>query len=372
MKIAFLSPFYPYRGGIAQFSTYLYKALQKKTTITAFNYLRQYPSFLFPGKSQFVPSYDDKDAIPSIRVLDTLNPFSYYKTAKIIASCSPDILLMRYWMPFFAIPLGIVAKLLKNKMKIISIVDNVIPHEKHIFDNLLTKFFLKQNHGFILLSDATRKDLLKLCPNAKFVVHPHPEYNQFKKEIPQDVAKYKFNIPQDGQVILFFGIIRKYKGLDILIKAMDYLPNNIWLLIGGEIYESEKNYLSLIRQSLAKERIICHFRYISDDEVPFFFSCADVCVLPYRSATQSGVLTIANNFNLPVIATNVGALPEVIKHNETGLIVQDASPIEIANAIKTYFKNNLKETFQKNLILKKNTYTWDSLAECIINFAKSL
>ena len=372
MKLAYLSTFYPFRGGIAQFNASLYRAFEKEHTVKAFTFTRQYPDFLFPGETQMVTEKDNTDKIPSERILDTINPFTYFSAADKIQNFSPDILLMKYWMSYMAPSLGTVAKKLKKQSKVITVLDNVIPHEKRFFDEAFTKYFLRQNHGFVVMSDTVKNDLLKFIPDAKFISHQHPLYDHFGKRVDPGEAKKKLNIPPDKKVILFFGFIRDYKGLDLLIDAIAKLDNDYILVIAGEVYGSFDKYEQQIEKLGVKNKISLHVRYISDEEVPLFFSSADVCVLPYKSATQSGITSISYHFDLPLIATDTGGLKESILHNKTGLIVDSPDSSLLAKAIGNYFSGDMKSKFQQEIKLLKDQLSWSNLANAIIDFSKSL
>jgi glycosyltransferase involved in cell wall biosynthesis len=373
MNISFLSTFYPFRGGIAQFNASLYRAFEKNHNVKAFTFTTQYPNMLFPGSSQFVGKEDSSaDKIDSIRTLSTVNPLSFLPTANKIKREKPDLLIMKYWMPFFAPSLGSVSYLLKNKCKIITILDNVIPHEKRPGDITLNKFFLNQNHGFVAMSEVVKNDLLSLKPNAKYIFHPHPLYDHFGKKADQNEARKKLNLPTDKKIILFFGFIRDYKGLDLLINAMENMPNDYHLVIAGEVYGDFEKYKKLIDDKQLNDKITQHVRYISDNEVPLFFSAADVCALPYKSATQSGITSIAYHFDLPIIATDVGGLKESIEHNKTGLIVDSPDTTLIRNTIIDYFSNNKKDLFTSNISQLKKELSWDHLAQSILEFSKQL
>lgn len=319
-----------------------------------------------------VTEKDNADKIPAERILDTANPLTYFSAARKIKSFTPDILLMKYWMSYMAPSLGTVAKKVKKNSKVITILDNVIPHEKRFFDEALTKYFLKQNHGFVVMSDSVKNDLLKFIPNAKYLSHPHPLYNHFGNKVDSSLAKKKLNIPEGKKVILFFGFIRDYKGLDLLIEAVSKLSDEYILVIAGEVYGSYEKYNQQIEKLGLKNKISLHVRYISDDEVPLFFSSADVCVLPYKSATQSGITSIAYHFDLPLIATDTGGLKEAIHHNKTGLIVDFPDSNLIAEAIENYFSQNLKEKFQNEIKTLKSRLSWYGLANAIIEFSKTL
>jgi len=373
VKIAFLSPFYPFRGGIAQFSDSLYLALSKTNDVKAFTFTRQYAELFFPGKTQYVSESDVNRNIPVERVLDSINPITYYKTAKAILKFKPDLVLISYWMPFFAAAFGKIAGMLKKEgVKIIGILHNVIAHEKRFGDVSLTKYFFNKCDGFLILNKSSEKDLLNLLPSAKYIVHPHPLYDHYGSKIDTAEARRKLNIPQDRKVILFFGFIRDYKGLDLLIESMKDLNDDYLLLIAGEVYGNFKKYDELIDRLNLRDKIKLEVRYIPETEIPIFFSASDVCVLPYRSATQSGIIGIAYHFDLPVIVTSVGGLAEIVEENKTGLIVNKASSVQLSQAIKKYFEERLKEKFIPNIKEYKTKHTWFNFAEDILSLTKTL
>jgi len=224
MKIAYLSSFYPLRGGIAQFNAALYRAFEKEHQIKAFTFSRQYPNLLFPGKTQYVEKCDNADIIPSSAVLDTINPLSYYSTAKKIWDFKPDMLISKFWMPFFAPSLGMVAKSLKKKaVRNICIVDNILPHEPKPFDRTLINFYARQQDGFIVMTEQVKKDLLSVKPGAKLSLFPHPLYDHFPKKIEKETARKELGISYDKKVLLFFGFIRSYKVLDFLVDTLKKL-----------------------------------------------------------------------------------------------------------------------------------------------------
>lgn len=373
MRIAFLSPFYPFRGGIAQFGDSLYLALAAKNEVKAFSFTRQYPGLLFPGKTQFVSENDLNRNIPVTRLLDSINPITWNKTAKEIIKFNPDIVLISYWMPFFAPAFGKIAGLLKCKgIKIIGLLHNVIAHEKRFGDEALTKYFFNRCDGFVLLNRSSEKDLLELKPDAKYIIHSHPLYDHYGSKIEQTEAKKKLDIPLGKKVILFFGFIRDYKGLDLLIDSMKNLSDDYMLLISGEVYGDFKKYDEQIDSAELREKISLHIRYIPETEIPLFFSAADVCVLPYRTATQSGIVGIAYHFDLPVIVTNVGGLAEMVDVNKTGLIIDEPNSFLINEALKKYFSENLKEKFMPFIAEYKSQHSWQKLAGEVIKLKNFL
>lgn len=372
MKIAFLSTFYPFRGGIAQFNALMYRTFEKKHSVKAVTFKRQYPNFLFPGETQYVTKDDNADEIPAKELLDSINPLTYVSTSKAIKAYQPDILITKYWMTFFGPSLGYVCKSLKNTAKRISILDNVIPHEKRFFDGFCNNYFLKNNDGFIVMSDAVLKDLLSIVPDAKYLRVNHPVYNHFPAKIERTEAQQALKLDPTKKTLLFFGFIRDYKGLDLLIQAMDHLDENFQLIIAGEVYGSFEKYQQLIDASNYKNNIHLFNQYIGDDEVTIYFSAADVCILPYKSATQSGITSIANHYDLPIIATNVGGLKETIHHLKTGIIVEEPEIEQISNAITNYFNNDYQKEFSIEIKKEKAENSWENFCEKIIEFSKTL
>lgn len=372
MKIAFLSTMYPFRGGIAQFNGLLYRALRENNEVKAYTFKRQYPSVLFPGETQYVTAEDKVDEIEAEAVLDTINPFTYLSTAKKIKKYNPDIIITKYWMTFFAPSLGGVLKRLNKNTKRISVLDNVIPHEKRFFDGRANKFFLKHNDGFIVMSDAVLADLLSLKPDAKYLRINHPVYNQFGNVLPREEALNHLKLNPEHKYVLFFGFIRDYKGLDLLIESLNNLPEEYHLIVAGEVYGSFDKYTRLIDSFQLKHRVHLFNQYIADDEVTHYFSAADVCVLPYKSATQSGITSISHHFNLPIIATDVGGLKETITDGVTGLIVETPDSQKIAESIQTYFAKAYKIQFSQAIEKEKVENSWANFADKLIEFSKTL
>ncbi len=372
-KFALFSTFYPYRVGIAQFSALLYRAFElKNENIQAFTFKRQYPSILFPGKTQFVSTSDKVDKIPAKRILDSINPFTYIQTARKIRKQNFSVFISNYWMPFFAPSLGIVSLFLPKKIKKIAVLHNVIPHEKQFLTKALTRFFLKQNDGFVVMSEAVAKDLKALYPKAKYIQVNHPIYNQFGEREEKEKACRKIGISIDKKTILFFGFIRDYKGLDTLLKAFNKLDASYQLVVAGEVYGDFEKYQKLIDVSSNKERIHLFTDYIEDTEVSTYFSVADVCVLPYKSATQSGITAIAYHFDLPIIATDVGGLKETIVHGKTGFIASKSDEIEIKDLIINYFEEAKRLGFEVEIKKFKEENSWGNFASRIIDFSNSL
>ncbi|MFT7588220.1 MAG: glycosyltransferase involved in cell wall biosynthesis [Limisphaerales bacterium] len=373
MRIAYLSSFYPLRGGIAQYNASLKKAFEARgCEVAAFTFSRQYPDLLFPGKSQYIEPGEEAEKVDSRAILDTINPISWQRTASAIKAFKPDILFMKYWMSWFAPSLGTVAWQMPKETKVISVLDNVLSHEKRPFDKTMSSWFLNKNDGFLVMSEKVKEDMLSLKSNAKYLFHPHPLYDHFGAPADPAMARKKLGIETEKKVLLFFGFIRAYKGLDLLIEAMQFLDESYVLLAAGESYEDIQKYKSKIDSSAAKDRIILHDQYISDSETPNYFAASDACLLPYKSATQSGIALIAYHFGLPIIATDVGGLKEYVKDGQTGVLVDQPTPEQIAEGIKRYFKLGGRKEFSAKMDAGKAEMSWDHLAGEILKFNDSL
>ena len=372
MRIALLSCFYPYRGGISQFNACLYRELGKKHVVRAFNFKRQYPDFLFPGKTQYVTGEDEADRIESDRLLDTVNPFSWITTLREIRKWKPDLLVVRYWMSWFAPSLGFITRKMKRECKVISILDNVIPHEPKFFDKPFTRYFLEGSSGYVTLCEAVAGDLLALKPDAVCKIMPHPLYSHFGKRKDRFEMEEKLGLEHGKKNILFFGLIREYKGLDILLEAFAGLDETYQLIIAGEPYGSFSRYESLIEKS-CPERIHTFLHYVRDSEVTDYFSAADVAVLPYRSATQSGISSVSYHFEVPMIVTDVGGLKETIGDTGTGIVAGEISPEAIRKEIKRYFADpEIRENCIGNIRKVKKLLSWETFCSGLTGFCKTL
>jgi len=374
MRIAYLSTFYPFRGGIAQFNAALFNEFAKHNEIKAFTFIRQYPELLFPGKTQYAEAKDSAEDVKAIRVLDTVNPLTYGKTAKAILEFKPDLMITKYWMPFFSPSLGTVAKKLKKKGVInISVLDNVIPHEQKFYDKTLTKYFLKNNHAFVAMSQNVVDDLLSFNPNAVYALHPHPMFD-FGQKVSKEEAKAKLGLSPTDSYMLFFGFIRRYKGLDLLLEAMAdgrVKDTNVKLVVAGEYYEDGAYYENKVKEYGIGDRVAMHTNYIPSDMVRYYFSAADIVVQPYRSATQSGVTQIAYHFDKPMLVTDVGGLSEIVPNGKVGYVVQPNAGA-IADAISDFYQNKREETFVANTQNEKKRFQWDSFASAIEGLYKKV
>ncbi len=369
MKITFLGPAYPYRGGLATFNERLARQFVtecKDVDIRTFTL--QYPRFLFPGKTQFTDG-PAPEGIKIRRELNSINPFNWLRTGLKIRKEKADILLIRYWLPFMAPCLGTVARIVRsNKYTVvISLVDNVYPHEKRRGDSFLTKFFMNSIDGAAVLSDTVLKDVVGFRKDIPVCAAPHPLFDTYGKKLDRGDALSALKLDPQNSYLLFFGIIRDYKGLDILISAFSdtrLRGRNLKLIVAGEFYDNKDHYTNLVKESGLDNDIIFYDHFIKDEDVRLFFSAADLVVQPYKSATQSGVTQIAFNFDKPMLVTDVGGLKEIIPHGKCGYVVQPEPKI-IADAILDYFDNGRKNAFSECVKKEKEKFSWNRTTDAV-------
>jgi glycosyltransferase involved in cell wall biosynthesis len=348
----------------------LCKELETEHEIKKFSFSRLYPDFLFPGKSQFLDSFTPNPnlSVPE-RILDSINPLTYIKTAREIDRFRPHTVIIPYWIPFLAPAYGYIAGRLKKKSRIICLLHNALPHEQHPFEKLFARLFFRQCESFVALSETVKNELTELLPDANCLVLNHPLYNNYGERISKYDAIQALNLDHKKKTLLFFGLIRDYKGLDILIDAMSLIDNSFQLVIAGECYGDFGKYQRQIDISKAKDRIHVINRYIDDAEVSALFSAADLLVAPYRLASQSGVIPVACHFDLPVIVSNAGGLHETVEKYKIGL-VRKPKPDSIAEGIQTYFVSE-GEKYKENCGKMKEELSWKKFAENMFNGAQT-
>ena len=368
-----VGPMHPYRGGIAHFTEMTVEGLDgRRHEMVPVSFARQYPEFLFPGKTQFEPD----DEAPAVvqgapRLLDPLNPISWFRTGLHLRDEAPDAVIFQYWMPFFAPAYGVVARGLRRHYGIpsIAVVHNALPHERHIGDAWLSRFFLAACAGHVVMSDAVADNLRSLrSPDAAVRRIEHPVYERFGEAVPQDEARAALDLPEDVPVILFFGFVREYKGLHVLLEALpevlDDLPN-LHLVVAGEPYDDPERYRRLIREHGLDDRVHWRDDYIPSGEVPTYFCAADLVVQPYVSATQSGVAQIATHFERPMVVTDVGGLAETIPHEKAGFVVPPENPAALAAAITRFFQEDWSDRLVEGVRKRKHAQQPERLFEAI-------
>jgi D-inositol-3-phosphate glycosyltransferase len=372
MRIIILGTAHPFRGGLASYNERLARQLigeGHETEILTFTL--QYPSFLFPGKSQFTDA-PAPEGIKITRILNSMNPFSWIKTGRRIKKKAPDILIIKYWHPAMAPAFGTVARMAAkgktNKTKVICIFDNVIPHEKSLVDRMLTRYFTGCIHAAVVMSESVGEDLKAFRINIPVKFNPHPLYDNYGESLPRNIALEKMGLDPGFSYMLFFGFIRAYKGLDLLLEAFadkTLEAMKLRLIVAGEFYEDDKPYREIIDKYNLAGRIIMLDRYIAETEVAPLFSCTDLVVQPYRSATQSGVTQIAYHFEKPMLVTDVGGLAEIVPDKKCGYVV-NPDPHSISDAIIDYFSNHRIDEFTENVKKEKKKYSWGKLTGSLI------
>jgi glycosyltransferase involved in cell wall biosynthesis len=374
VQVVLIGPAYPLRGGLASFDQRLAKAFNDEgDECSIYSFSLQYPSFLFPGTTQFSSDPPPPDLDIHTRI-NSVNPLNWLSVGKELRKRNPDVIVVRYWLPFMGPALGtILRQVRKNKhTRIVAITDNIIPHEKRPGDLPFTRYFLKSCDAFITMSEKVMNDLrtFESTKPAKQVLHPL--YDNFGEPVDQQLAREKLGLPVGGKIILFFGFIRKYKGLDLLLEAMKILKQqpagaDIRLLIAGEFYENDAPYLEQIKTLGIENQLVLRTHFIADSEVKFYLCAADVVIQPYRNATQSGVTPLAYHFEKPMIVTNVGSLPTLVPHGQVGLVCEP-EPASIAASITRFFELG-EAYFIPHLRIEKEKYSWNKLTGAIFEVA---
>jgi glycosyltransferase involved in cell wall biosynthesis len=365
-KIVILGSAYPLRGGLASFKERLCQAFNENGDVARIvTFSLQYPSLLFPGKTQFSDS--EKPDLDIEVSVNSINPFNWLKIGKRIQKEKPDILIFKYWTPFMAPCFGTIAQIVKKNRhtKIITIVDNLIPHERHFYDAFLTNYFITPIDACIAMSKSVYDDIERFDPKKTKKLTPHPIYDNYGEKLPQKEALQQLGLEDNYTYFLFFGFIRSYKGLDLLIDAfadarLREFP--VKLLVAGEFYENEKPYLDAIQQYNLSENIILRTNFIPNEAIKNYFCAADLIVQPYKNATQSGVTQIGYHFEKPMLVTNVGGLAEIIPNGKVGYVVEPAKE-DIADALLDFLKN--KPDFLQGIKEEKQKYTWEKLVLAI-------
>lgn len=372
MKIILIGPSYPYRGGIAAFTDRLAaEFVSEGADLEIYTFSLQYPSFLFPGKTQYSDSVKP-EGLKIYRKINSINPFNWIKTAKTIKNKKADIVIFSYWMSFFAPCYAKMAKIIsKNKVsRCIGLIHNMLPHEKSLLDVAFSPLFVKSMDAFVALSQSVLNDISKLDKKDKPKKYsPHPLYDHYGDKEDKSLALSSLYLDEKYNYLLFFGLVREYKGLDLLLEAMADERLSAYpmkLIVAGEFYDKKEPYLQMIDSYGIKDRIIICDKYIPDEEVKNFFNLADMVVQPYRSATQSGVTQVAYHFEKPMLVTDVGGLREIVPDGKVGYVVEP-KPVKIADAICDFYDNDRKKVFTENVIEEKKKYEWSKITKTIVS-----
>lgn len=373
MKIIIIGAAYPYRGGLAAFNERLAcEYIAQGNEVEIYTFSLQYPAFLFPGKTQ----YSDEpapDGLKIYRKINSINPLNWIKTGWEIRKKNPDCVIIKFWLPFMSPCLATIARLIRKnrKTKMVSILDNLIPHEKRIGDRMLTNYFVKSMDGFVAMSHLVLADIDKFDKLKPRIFSPHPLYDNFGKKAARQEALDKLGLDENTRYILFFGFIRNYKGLDLLLEAFSdkRLRRNVKLLVAGEFYNNSEQYFTLEKNLGLQGSVIWANNFIPDSEVRYYFAAADLIVQPYKTATQSGVTQIAYYFEKPMLVTNVGGLAEIVPDGKVGYVVEPEEHA-VADAIVDFYENNKENSFTENIKIEKEKYSWAKMTESISNLLK--
>jgi Glycosyltransferase len=378
-KVVIVGPGYPFRGGIATFNHRLCQQfIEEGNECCIFSFSLQYPSLLFPGKTQYSTD-PPPQGLEIYSMINSIHPLNWWQTGTELKRMRPDILIVRYWLPFMGPAFGtILRRVRKNKhTRIIAITDNIFPHEKRPGDLAFSRYFLKSCDAFVTMSDKVMKDLRSLEPNKPAVQTLHPLYDNFGEPVSKQEAREKLRLDKDTKILLFFGFIRKYKGLDILLNAIRLLKEknspllgHLKIMIAGEFYEDPREYERMIDEWGIRDYLILRTDFIPDSEVRYYMCAADGVVQPYRNATQSGVTPLAYHFDKPSIVTNVGGLPELVPHKKAGLVAEPNAE-SVAAAIEEYFELG-ENYFIPHLRSEKQRLSWHTLVKIITDLAAQL
>ena len=377
MNVVILGTAYPFRGGLATFNERLARQLQAEGhQVEVITFTLQYPSFLFPGKTQYSSEQPPTDLHITQRV-NSCNPFNWLRVGRYIRRQQPDLLITCYWMAFFAPCYSIIERIAKRngKTRAIALVHNMIPHEPSLLDKLFAPFYVRSTDGFVALSDSVVQDINHFDKNNKpKTSYPHPIYDHYGDPMTKQEACQALNLDPNNQYMLFFGLVRAYKGLDLLLDAFgqvkDQLPN-LQLIIAGEFYEDEDKYRTQIANNQLTDRVIIRNEFIADADLRKYFGAADLIVQPYKSATQSGVTQVAFHFEKPMLVTNVGGLGEIVHDRKMGYAVAPQADA-IAQAIADYYTHDRQADYTEYLILQKENYSWSGLTTAFMNIIKQL
>ncbi len=374
MKIVYVGTCYPMRGGMAHFNASLARELSHRHQVRMLSFTRQYPGLLFPGKSQFVESGDGAAAarFEATPLLDSIWPPSWWRTADEAVRERPDLLLLTYWMPFFAPAFGTVARRVRRRLgaHVMMLCHNIVPHEQRPFDAALTRYALAPVDSFLVLSEAVEADLRRFRPHAPRRRVRHPVYDLFGQRVEKSAARSELGL-DEGPWLLFFGFVRPYKGLDLLLEALAEVRRRrpVKLLVAGEFYEGEQRTRRRVTELGLEEAVVLRSEYIPENRVHLYFSACDVVTLPYRSATQSGIVPIAYHLDAPVICTDVGGLAEVVPHEHAGFVVPPGDVSALAASILRFYDEGWEERLRAGVQVEKVKYSWEALANAVEELA---
>ena len=375
-RIIIVGPAYPYRGGIADFNERLAREFQRKGhEVITYTFTLQYPNFLFPGKTQYSTSAAPED-LTIARKVNSVNPFNWIKVGREIRRQRPDMVMIRFWLPFLAPCLGTIARIIRRdkQIKVVGLLDNVIPHEHRIGDRVFARYMIKSLEGYVAMSEAVLADAKSFDDSKPLALTPHPLYDNFGTKVTREEAITHLGLDAEMRYILFFGLIRDYKGLDLLLRAFAderLRSKKTKLIVAGEFYSNAELYEQLERELDIAQHIVWYKEFIPADQVRYFFAAADLVAQPYKTATQSGITQIAYHFERPMLVTNVGGLAEIVPNGKVGYVVEPNAQ-DIANALVDFIDNKKEEDFHAGIIEEKAKYAWSNMTAALFNVADKI
>ena len=375
-RIVIVGPAYPYRGGIADFNERLaYEFQREGHEVNIYTFTLQYPGFLFPGKTQYATGAAP-DQLSIVRKLNSINPFNWIKVGREIRRAHPDMVMIRFWLPFLAPCLGTVARVIRKdkSIKVVSLLDNVIPHEHRIGDHMFARYMIRSVGGYVAMSESVLRDAKSFDDTKPFALTPHPLYDNFGPKVSRDEAIGRLGLDPTYRYILFFGLIRDYKGLDLLLRAFAdnrLRGKKVKLIVAGEFYSNAELYEQLEKDLNLAEHMVWYKEFVPADQVRYFFAAADLVAQPYKSATQSGITQIAYHFERPMLVTDVGGLAEIVPHGKVGYVTQPDAD-DIADALVDFVDNRSESDFHDWIMQEKAKYAWSNMTTALLDVASQL
>ena len=372
-RIIIVGPAYPYRGGIADFNERLAREFQREGhEVLTYTFTLQYPGFLFPGTTQYSTSAAPAD-LNIVRKVNSINPLNWLKVGHEIRRQRPDLVMIRFWLPFLAPCLGTIARVIRRDkhIRVVGLLDNVIPHEHRIGDRLFARYMIKSLEGYVAMSESVLKDARSFDDTLPYGLTPHPLYDNFGDKVSREEAMEKLGLDADTRYILFFGLIRDYKGLDLLLQAFAderLRGKKVKLIVAGEFYSNAEKYEQLEADLQLAEHIVWSKEFVPADKVRYYFAAADLVAQPYKTATQSGITQIAYHFERPMLVTNVGGLAEIVPHGKVGYVVEPDAK-EIAEALVDFVDNHTDADFCAGILEEKSKYAWSNMTGALFNVA---
>ena len=374
-RIIIVGPAYPYRGGIADFNERLAREfVSEGHEVTIYTFTLQYPGFLFPGKTQYAEG-PAPEGLHIVRRVHSVNPFNWFSVGREIRRQRPDMVMVRFWLPFMAPCLGTIARVVRRDkhIKVVALLDNVVPHEKRIGDKMFARYMIKSVGGYVAMSESVLADAKMFDDTKPFALTPHPLYDSFGAKATREEAMRELGLDADTRYILFFGLIRDYKGLDLLMRAFAdsrLRGKGVKLIVAGEFYGNAEKYEQLERELGLAEHIVWYKEFVPAERVRYFFAAADLVAQPYKSATQSGITQIAYHFERPMLVTNVGGLPEIVPHGKVGYVTRPEAE-DIADALVDFVENHTDADYREGILEEKSKYAWGNMTEALLKVIRS-